>query len=133
MKIQVIKTSKFEMNLDSKMTERFWKFEHDMLNFKEASHFSLTLSVEILILGFILMDSTWMVNCSKYMGGQSRRTDRRLGVRHCGDICNVFQALHNCITLHANSDDDRFLAIGFPITSAANFQSCSLLHVSAQP
>ena len=74
MKIQVIKTSKFEMNFDSKMTERFWKFEHDMLNFKEASHFSLTLSVEILILGFILMDSTWMVNCSKYMGGQSRRT-----------------------------------------------------------
>ena len=95
-----------------------------MLNFKEASHFSLTLSVEILILGFILMDSTWMVNCSKYMGGQSRRTDRRLGGRQCGDICNVFQALHNCITLHANSDDDdRFLAIGFPITSAANFQS----------
>ena len=42
-----------------------------MLNFKEASHFSLTLSVEILILGFILMDSTWMVNCSKYMGARA--------------------------------------------------------------
>ena len=77
-----------------------------------------------------------MVNCSQYGGGRhgSCFSSSNSSSSGGGDICNVFQALHNCITLHANSDDDdRFLAIGFPITSAANFQSfLSMAHVCLQ-
>ena len=75
-----------------------------------------------------------MVNCSQYGSGRHGSCFSSSNSSSSGDICNVFQALHNCITLHANSDDDdRFLAIGFPITSAANFQSfLSVAHVRLQ-